>query len=333
MRMMAQQTFGGDIIISVDLIRSRLNVESHELAIVPRPKLGTDITLIDGLSPLGNTRSGEEETAGDAPCNRLPVTAASSCLPAPWSRGGLHQAAALLLHRHMPAGPEPLLKAIAPDRADRVVGVEGRFPWYGLADRWARERMPLVLGQALSRNAIHGGNATHDRGDAQHMAVLRRGGMLPPTSVSPAARRATRDLLRRRKQLRRQRAALRPHSHTTKRPYNLLEMEKNIADQANRAGVADRKRLSSCSAPILRATRSLARFGSSLDGAGHDTVDVGGPASQPGTHGRTGPVQPPLGVGWDEGPARSRGRRGSPHQRPVPSSPRRRSSLHTGVGQ
>jgi hypothetical protein len=176
MRMMAQQTFGGDIIISVDLIRSRLNVESHELAIVPRPKLGTDITLIDGLSPLGNTRSGEEETAGDAPCNRLPVTAASSCLPAPWSRGGLHQAAALLLHRHMPAGPEPLLKAIAPDRADRVVGVEGRFPWYGLADRWARERMPLVLGQALSRNAIHGGNATHDRCDAQHMAVLRRGG-------------------------------------------------------------------------------------------------------------------------------------------------------------
>jgi hypothetical protein len=51
--MTAQQTFGGGIIISVDLIRSRLNVDSHELAIVPRPKVGMDITLIDGLSPLG----------------------------------------------------------------------------------------------------------------------------------------------------------------------------------------------------------------------------------------------------------------------------------------
>jgi hypothetical protein len=52
-RLTAQQTFGGGIIISIDLIRSRLNVESHELAIVPRAKVGTDITLIDGLSPLG----------------------------------------------------------------------------------------------------------------------------------------------------------------------------------------------------------------------------------------------------------------------------------------
>jgi hypothetical protein len=43
--MMAQQTFGSGIIISVDLIRSRLNVDSHELAIVPRPKVRTDITL------------------------------------------------------------------------------------------------------------------------------------------------------------------------------------------------------------------------------------------------------------------------------------------------
>jgi hypothetical protein len=51
--MMAQQAFGRGIIISVDLICPRLNVESHELAIVPRPKVGTDVTLIDGLSPPG----------------------------------------------------------------------------------------------------------------------------------------------------------------------------------------------------------------------------------------------------------------------------------------
>jgi len=51
--MTAQQTFGRGIIISVDLIRSRLNVDRHELVIVPRSKVGTDITRIDGLSPLG----------------------------------------------------------------------------------------------------------------------------------------------------------------------------------------------------------------------------------------------------------------------------------------
>jgi hypothetical protein len=50
--MTSQQTFGSGIIISVDLICSRLNIDSHELAFVPRPKAGTDITLIDGLSPL-----------------------------------------------------------------------------------------------------------------------------------------------------------------------------------------------------------------------------------------------------------------------------------------
>jgi hypothetical protein len=30
----------------------------------------------------------------------------------------------MLLHRNMPAGPEPFLKAIAPYRAELVVGVE-----------------------------------------------------------------------------------------------------------------------------------------------------------------------------------------------------------------
>jgi hypothetical protein len=38
--------------------------------------------------------------------------------------GVLNQAGAVLLHRNMPAGPEPFLKAIAPYREDWVVGVE-----------------------------------------------------------------------------------------------------------------------------------------------------------------------------------------------------------------
>ena len=52
-RMTTQQPFGRGIIISVDLIRSRLNVDRHELAIIPRPQVGTDITLLDSLSLSG----------------------------------------------------------------------------------------------------------------------------------------------------------------------------------------------------------------------------------------------------------------------------------------
>ena len=39
--------------------------------------------------------------------------------------------------------------------------------------------MSLVLGHALSMQAIHGGKAKNDTIDAQHIAVLLRGGMLP----------------------------------------------------------------------------------------------------------------------------------------------------------
>ena len=39
------------------------------------------------------------------------------------SLGILHQAGASLVHRNMPAGPEPLRKAVAPYREDLVVCV------------------------------------------------------------------------------------------------------------------------------------------------------------------------------------------------------------------
>jgi hypothetical protein len=86
----------------------------------------------------------------------------------------------LLLHRNMPAGPEPFLKAIAPYRAALVVGVEGLFTCYGLADLCVRAGSPFVLGHALYMNASQGGQAKHDTIDAPKMAVLLRGGMLPP---------------------------------------------------------------------------------------------------------------------------------------------------------
>jgi transposase len=88
--------------------------------------------------------------------------------------------------------------------------------------------------------AIPGGKAKPDKIDAHTLAVLRRGGRPPQAYVYPAERRATRDLLRRRTPLMRQRAELFSHVHKTNRQYNLPELGKNIADKANRQGGAER---------------------------------------------------------------------------------------------
>jgi transposase len=69
-----------------------------------------------------------------------------------------------------------------------------------------REGIPFVLGHALYMKAIHGGKTKNDKIDAQKIAVLLRGGMLPQAYVYPAAMRATRDLRRRRTHVMRKRA-------------------------------------------------------------------------------------------------------------------------------
>jgi transposase len=152
----------------------------------------------------------------------------------------LNQDGEILLHRNMPAGPEPFLKAVAPYRTDLVVCVECIFTWYWLADLCAREGIPFILGHALYMKAIHGGKAKNDKIDAQKIAVLLRGGMLPQAYVYPAAMRATRDLLRRRMHLMRKRAELLTHVQQTHWQYNMPEIGKKIAYKANRAGVAER---------------------------------------------------------------------------------------------
>jgi transposase len=88
--------------------------------------------------------------------------------------------------------------------------------------------------------AIHGGKAKNDTIDAQKIAVLRRGGMLPPAYVYPAKMRAPRDLRRRRLQLTRQRAALLTHVQQTNWQSHLPEIGKQRAYTANRDGVAER---------------------------------------------------------------------------------------------
>jgi hypothetical protein len=88
--------------------------------------------------------------------------------------------------------------------------------------------------------AIHGGKAQNDTIDAHKIAALRRGGMLPQAYVDPAQMRATRDLLRRRIHLMRKRSELLAHGQPTDSQDHLPEIGKNIADKANRDGVAER---------------------------------------------------------------------------------------------
>jgi hypothetical protein len=130
----------------------------------------------------------------------------------------LDQSGEVLVHRHLNTTPEAFLQASAPYRQGMVVAAEWRFTWYGLADLWAEDGSPFVLGHALSMKASHGGQATHDTSDSPKMAARRRGGMLPHASVDPAQMRAPRDLLRRRRQLAHQRAELLAHVQKTNSP-------------------------------------------------------------------------------------------------------------------
>ena len=143
--------------------------------------------------------------------------------------GILNQAGATWLHRNMTATPEALLKAIAPSRGQSVLAAACMFPWDWLADLCAAHGLPCVLGHALSRKAMHGGKAKNDTIDAQKIAVLLRGGLLPQASVSPAERRATRDVRRRRMPLARTRGALLAHGHNTTSQYHLPAIGTKIA--------------------------------------------------------------------------------------------------------
>src|SRR4030095_11379793 len=90
------------------------------------------------------------------------------------------------------------------------------------------------------QSGAHGGKAKNDKIDSQKIAALLRGGMLPQADVYPAEMRATRDLLRRRLHLTRQRAELLAHIQNTDSQYNLPEIGKKLADKGNRDGVAER---------------------------------------------------------------------------------------------
>jgi hypothetical protein len=74
----------------------------------------------------------------------------------------LDQHGTKLVHKNLPTTPDAFLRVIALYRDDLVVGVEGMFTWYWLADLCARKGIAFVLGHALSMKAIHGGKAQYN---------------------------------------------------------------------------------------------------------------------------------------------------------------------------
>jgi len=145
----------------------------------------------------------------------------------------LDQAGEVQLHRNLRTNPDAFLKAVAPYREDLVVAVECIFTWYWLADLCCSEGIHFVLGHALYMKAIHGGKAKNDRIDAQKIAVLLRGGMLPQAYVYPPEMRATRDLLRRRLHFTRKRGELLAHIENTNSQYNLPAFQKKLTYPSN----------------------------------------------------------------------------------------------------
>lgn len=152
----------------------------------------------------------------------------------------LDHAGTVVLHRNIAAEPGELIAALAPFRPDLVVAAECTFTWYWLADLCADENLPFILGHALYMKAIHGAKAKNDRIDAHKIAALVRGGNFPLAHVYPKARRATRDLLRRRLRLVRRRSELNVHIQNTTSQYNLPALQKRLAYRCNRDGVAER---------------------------------------------------------------------------------------------
>ena len=84
---------------------------------------------------------------------------------------------------------------------------------------------------------IHGGKSKTDKIDAAKIAGLLRGGLFPQAYVYPKDLRETRDLLRRRTFLVRQRAQFLTHVVNTNSQYNLPAFPAKLSYKANRTNI------------------------------------------------------------------------------------------------
>src|SRR5262245_31546604 len=135
----------------------------------------------------------------------------------------------VVLDINLPCSPTAFLGAIAPFREDVIVGCECMFGWYWLSDLCAKEKIAFIIDHALYMKAIHQGKAKNDRIDANKIVRLIRGGNFPLAYVYPKGMRATRDLLRRRSFLVRQRSGFFTHLQILNAQYNLPPFPKKLS--------------------------------------------------------------------------------------------------------
>ena len=159
-----------------------------------------------------------------------------------------------VLQSNIPASPDAFRFAIAPFREGLVVACECMFAWYWLADLCREDKIPFVLGHALYMKAIHGGKSKNDRIDAEKIARLLRGGNIPQAYVYPKGMRETRDLLRRRTFLVRQRSHLLAHLVNTNSQYNHPPLTQKLCYAANRKEIDLPARFADPSAQEERAS-------------------------------------------------------------------------------
>ena len=184
----------------------------------------------------------------------------------------LDQAGDVLVDRNLACQPKEFLKVIAPYRDGIVVGVECMFAWYWLADLCQQENIPFVLGHALYMRLIHGGKGKNDRIGAGKIARLLRCGSFPLAYAYPKGMRETRDLLRRRTYLVRQRAGLLTHVQIVNSQYNLPPIGKQLRYEGNRAGIAERFPEGSLRRNIALDLRLIDQLDCLIDDLEHDLV-------------------------------------------------------------
>ena len=145
----------------------------------------------------------------------------------------------ILVHRKCKANPETLLKLIEPYLEDLLIGVECMFTWYWIADFCEQHNIHFALGHAQYMKAIHGGKAKNDKIDSEKIARLLHSKMFPKAFVYPAKLRGTRDLVRRRNSLMRERAQLMSHIQNTAYQYNLFIKLGDLKVPMHREGIAE----------------------------------------------------------------------------------------------
>src|SRR5437763_2260699 len=77
---------------------------------------------------------------------------------------------AVVFDNNLACRPDAFLAAIAPFRADGIIGVECMFAGYWLAVLCAKEQLAFLVGHAYYMKAMHGGKAKNDRMDAGKIA-------------------------------------------------------------------------------------------------------------------------------------------------------------------